>query len=138
MRALLFLLILLGLPALAGETVNDVTGLNPIRVERVLAPTELQQIVAAVKNHPGPISIGGGRFSMGGQTATEGALQLDMRDFDQVLAFSAERREIRVQTGITWREILEYVDRYDLSPQIMQSYANFTVGGSLSVNVHGR
>ena len=44
-----------------------------------------------------------------------------MRDFDQVLAFSAERREIRVQTGITWREILEYVDRYDLSPQIMQS-----------------
>ena len=138
MRALLFLLILLGLPALAGETVNDVTGLNPIRVERVLAPTELQQIVAAVKNRPGPISIGGGRFSMGGQTATEGALQLDMRNFDQVLAFSAERREIRVQTGITWREILEYVDRYDLSPQIMQSYANFTVGGSLSVNVHGR
>ena len=138
MRALLLLLILLGLPALAAETVNDVTGLNPIRVERVLAPTELQQIVAAVKNHPGPISIGGGRFSMGGQTATDGALQLDMRDFDQVLAFSAEHREIRVQTGITWREILEYVDRYDLSPQIMQSYANFTVGGSLSVNVHGR
>lgn len=114
MRALLLLLILLGLPALAAETVNDVTGLNPIQVEHVLAPTKLEQIVAAVKNHPGPISIGGGRFSMGGQTATAGALQLDMRDFDQVLTFSAEHREIRVQTGITWREILEYVDRYDL------------------------
>lgn len=138
MRLLLVFLILLSLPALADETVNDVTGLNPIRVERVLAPTELEQIVAAVKHHPGPISIGGGRFSMGGQTATDGALQLDMRDFNQILEFSAERREIRVQAGITWREILEYVDPYDLSPQIMQSYANFTVGGSLSVNVHGR
>ncbi len=138
MRLLLAFLMLLGLPARADETVNDVTGLNPVRVERVLAPTELEQIVAAVKHHPGPISIGGGRFSMGGQTATDGALQLDMRDFDQILGFSAERREIRVQAGITWRGILEYVDRHDLSPQIMQSYANFTVGGSLSVNVHGR
>ena len=138
MRALFLLLILMGLPALASETVNDVTGLNPIEVERVIAPTELGQIVAAVKHHPGPISIGGGRFSMGGQTATAGALQIDMRDFDRVLEFSAEHREIRVQTGITWREVLEHIDPHGLSLQIMQSYANFTVGGSLSVNVHGR
>lgn len=138
MRPFLFLLALAALPASAGEIVNDVTGLNPIEVERVLAPTELQQIIDAVRQNAGPISIAGGRYSMGGQTASAGALQLDMRDFDQVLEFSAERREIRVQSGITWREILEYIDPYDLSPQIMQSYANFTVGGSLSVNVHGR
>ena len=31
-----------------------------------------------------------------------------------------------------------FVDAHDLSVKIMQSYANFTVGGSLSVNVHGR
>ncbi|MGL4315902.1 MAG: FAD-binding oxidoreductase [Pseudomonas sp.] len=138
MRTLLLCLTLLGLPAMAGEIVNDITGLNPVRVQRVIAPTELQQIVDAVKGHAGPISIGGGRFSMGGQTASEDALQIDMRDFDQVLEFSAERREIRVQAGITWREILEHIDPYDLSPQIMQSYANFSIGGSLSVNVHGR
>ncbi len=138
MRTLLVILTLLAGPAWADEIVNDVTGLNPIRVQQVLAPTRLEQIVDAVKHHNGPISIGGGRFSMGGQTATDGALQLDMRDFDQVLNFSAERREIRVQSGITWREILEYIDPHDLSPQIMQSYANFSVGGSLSVNVHGR
>ncbi|MBB1518832.1 FAD-binding protein [Aquipseudomonas guryensis] len=138
MRPFLFLLALAALPASASEIVNDVTGLNPIEVERVLAPIELQQIIDAVRQHDGPISIAGGRYSMGGQTASAGALQLDMRDFDEVLGFSAERREIRVQTGISWREILEYIDPYDLSPQIMQSYANFSVGGSLSVNVHGR
>ncbi len=138
MRSLLLCLALLASAASAGEIVNDVTGLNPIEVERVLAPTELQQIIDAVRQHAGPISIGGGRYSMGGQTASAGTLQLDMRDFDQVLELSVERREIRVQSGITWREILEYIDPHDLSPQIMQSYANFTVGGSLSVNVHGR
>jgi FAD/FMN-containing dehydrogenase len=138
MRITIALLLLLCHCVHATETVNDVTGMNPIQVAQVLAPTELEQIVTAVSGHAGPIAIGGGRYSMGGQTATEQALQLDMRRFNQVLEFSAERREIRVQAGITWREILEYIDPHGLSPQIMQSYANFTVGGALSVNAHGR
>ncbi len=138
MRSLLMVSWLLCSSALASEIVNDVTGLNPVEVQQVFAPTELEQIVQIVREHPGPIAIGGGRFSMGGQTASDNALQLDMRDFDEVLEFSAERREIRVQPGITWREVLEYIDPYNLSPQIMQSYANFTVGGALSVNAHGR
>jgi FAD/FMN-containing dehydrogenase len=31
-----------------------------------------------------------------------------------------------------------FLDPHDLSVKIMQTYANFTVGGSLSVNCHGR
>lgn len=128
-------------PLMAAEApaiVNDVTQINPIAVQRVLSPTTIDEIVEAVKAHPGPISIGGGRFSMGGQTATEGALQIDMRSFDKVVHFSKEKKEITVQAGITWRKIQAYIDPYDLSLSIMQTYANFTVGGSLSVNVHGR
>jgi FAD/FMN-containing dehydrogenase len=98
----------------------------------------LEEIVAIVKRQTGPISIGGGRYSMGGQTATDGAIQIDMRQFNRVLAFSKERKEITVETGITWRSLQEYIDPYDLSVQIMQSYDNFTVGGALSVNAHGR
>ncbi|MBA5688466.1 FAD-binding oxidoreductase [Duganella sp. LX47W] len=132
----------LQLPAIAaagtGAVINDVTQLNPIPVAQVLTPTRLDEIVAAVKTHHGPISIGGGRYSMGGQTATEQALQIDMRQFDQVLAFSAERKEVTVQTGITWRKLQRFIDPHNLSLQIMQTYSNFTVGGSLSVNVHGR
>jgi FAD/FMN-containing dehydrogenase len=55
-----------------------------------------------------------------------------------VLELDLEARRIRVQAGITWRDIQETIDRHDLSVRIMQTYANFTVGGSLSVNVHGR
>lgn len=118
--------------------VNDVSQLNPIEVREVIAPTTLQQIIATVRDSPGPISIGGGRYSMGGQTATRGAIQIDMRKFDKVVAFSREKKEITVEAGITWRKLQEYIDPYDLSVQIMQSYANFTVGGALSVNAHGR
>lgn len=138
MRRLLLCLCLICSNVTAQEVVNDVTGLNPVVVARVVAPRSEQQVVDALRSYPGPVSIGGGRYSMGGQTAADGALQLDMRSLDKVLEFFPERREIRVQSGITWRALLEYIDPYDLSPQIMQSYANFTVGGSLSVNVHGR
>jgi FAD/FMN-containing dehydrogenase len=125
------------LPA-APNVVNDGTGLNPVTVARVLAPTSTEEIAQAVRSHAGPISIGGGRYSMGGQTATEGSLHLDLRRFNRILAFSPAARTITVQAGATWRQILEHIDPHNLSPRIMQTYANFTVGGSLSVNVHGR
>ncbi|MEO6526244.1 MAG: FAD-binding oxidoreductase [Gemmatimonadaceae bacterium] len=119
-------------------TINDVTQLNPIVVAEVIAPTTVEEIVAAVKAHGGPISVGGGRYSMGGQTATPGALQIDMRRFNRVLAFDSVGRTITVQPGIRWRQIQERIDPANLSVKIMQTYSNFTVGGSLSVNVHGR
>lgn len=122
----------------AANIVNDVTQINPVAVARIVAPTTASEIIAAVKSHKGPISIGGGRYSMGGQTATEQALQIDMRHFNKVVAFSRESKTITVQAGIRWREIQDYIDRHDLSVKIMQTYSNFTVGGSLSVNVHGR
>src|SRR2546423_12820998 len=86
----------------------------------------------------GPISVGGGHFSMGGQTASPGSLHLDMRAFNHVIAFSPVDKTIRVQAGIRWCDIQRFVDPHGLAVKIMQTYANFTVGGSLSVNVHGR
>jgi FAD/FMN-containing dehydrogenase len=119
-------------------TINDVTKLNPIVVAEVIEPRSVEEIVQAVRTHAGPISIGGGRYSMGGQTATPGALQIDMRRFNRVIAFDSVGKTITVQPGIRWRQIQERIDPANLSVKIMQTYSNFTVGGSLSVNVHGR
>ncbi|MEO8562429.1 MAG: FAD-binding oxidoreductase [bacterium] len=119
-------------------TINDVTQLNPIVVAEVIRPRRVDEIVQAVKTHGGPISVGGGRYSMGGQTATFGGLQIDMRQFNQVIAFDSVGKTITVQPGIRWRQIQERIDPSNLSVKIMQTYSNFTVGGSLSVNVHGR
>lgn len=122
----------------AGVIVNDVTGLNPIRVWAVATPTSIDEVREAVSRADGPISVGGGHFSMGGQTASPGSLHLDMRALNQVLEFHPQDRVIRVQAGCRWCDIQRFIDPHDLSIQIMQTYANFTVGGSLSVNVHGR
>lgn len=118
--------------------INDVTRLNPVAVWAVAAPTSIDEVRDAIARTKGPIAIGGGRFSMGGQTASPGCLHLDMRRFNRVIAFAPIERTIRVQTGIRWCDIQKFVDPHGLSVKIMQTYANFTVGGSLSVNVHGR
>lgn len=118
--------------------INDVTAINPIQSKKVITPKFTDEIVTAIKDTTGPISIGGGRYSMGGQTAIDGGLQIDMRHFNQILQFSKEKKEITVQAGIRWRDIQEFIDKHNLSLKIMQTYSNFTVGGSLSVNVHGR
>lgn len=118
--------------------VNDITQLNPINVNKEIQPRTIEEVQAAIKNSKGPISIGGGRYSMGGQVALRNSLHLDMRAFNKILNFSKNNKEITVQSGVRWRDIQDYVDPYNLSVKIMQTYSNFTVGGSLGVNVHGR
>lgn len=118
--------------------VNDVTGLNPVGVRKIVSPTSIEEIRDAVNSATGTVSIGGGRFSMGGQTAARDSLHLDLRGYNKVLALRPELKQVTVQPGITWRDLQEQIDSYNLSIKIMQSYSNFTVGGSLSVNCHGR
>jgi FAD/FMN-containing dehydrogenase len=119
-------------------TINDVTRLNPVSVARQVLPSSADEVQKAVKTWPGALSVGGGRFSMGGQIAAPDSLHIDMRASNGVVSYSPENRFIRVQAGITWRAIQDRIDPYGQSVKIMQSYSNFTVGGSVSVNCHGR
>lgn len=75
---------------------------------------------------------------MGGQIAATGSLHLDMRGMNGVVWLDASRRRVRVQAGMTWRELQDVIDPHDLAVKIMQSYSNFSIGGSVSVNCHGR
>jgi FAD/FMN-containing dehydrogenase len=123
---------------LSRRTVNDITQLNPIQVGRVETPRSVAEIARLLRATTGPVSIGGARCSMGGQIADEGSLHLDMRQMNKVVSLAPEQRLITVQAGIRWRDIQDAIDPHDLSIKIMQTYANFTVGGALSVNAHGR
>lgn len=118
--------------------VNDVTGLNPVRVWAISKPRTVDEVIDAIRRTDSAVSVGGGHFSMGGQTASPGSLHLDMRELNQVLAFYPAEKVIRVQAGIRWCDIQRFVDPHGLAVKIMQTYANFTVGGALSVNCHGR
>jgi len=120
------------------HTINDVTQLNPVRVMAIVAPSSVDEVQEALRRTNGPVSIGGGRFSMGGQIASPGSLHFDMRALNQIVSFSPSDKTILVQAGVRWCDIQRLVDPHGLAVKIMQTYANFTVGGSLGVNCHGR
>lgn len=122
----------------APKLIHDISRLNPVPVADEIIPRSTEDVRQALRSWHGRVCIGGGRYSMGGQIAASHSLHLDMRAMSRVVFFKPKLRIIRVQAGMTWRDIQDVIDPHDLSIKIMQSYSNFTVGGSVSVNCHGR
>jgi len=119
-------------------SVGDVSQMEWTEVGRIARPgstADIQQLLQASRE---PVSIAGARYSMGGQIAEPGSLHLDMDGMNRVVRLDTARRIARVQAGMRWRDLQDVLDPHDLAVRIMQSYSNFSVGGSVSVNCHGR
>jgi len=93
--------------------VNDVTRLNPVPVFAIARPTTIEEVQKALRETDLPISIGGGHFSMGGQTASPGSLHLDMRAMNRILAFSPVDGTVRVEAGVRWCDLQRFLDPHD-------------------------
>ncbi|MDM5297488.1 FAD-binding oxidoreductase [Bacillus pumilus] len=123
------------------EAFTDVSHLMPVKIKKVVQGKEeetLKAVLAEAREKQLPISIAGKQHSMGGHTYYENGIVLDMTEFRRILAFDKQKKTIRVQSGVTWDDIQKYVNPHGLAVKVMQSQNIFTVGGSLSVNAHGR
>jgi gliding motility-associated-like protein len=80
-----------------------------------LQPHTINDIVKAIQSSTGPISIGGGRFSMGGQIGYENSLHLDMREFNKVIKLDKQKKQVTVQSGMVWRDLQKVIDKENLS-----------------------
>ncbi len=118
--------------------VHNITGLYGVAVARIERPQTTAEVARAVQAWSGRIAVGGARYSMGGQIAIGGGLHLDMRAMKQLVWLNAAERRARVQAGMTWRDLQDLLDPLDLAVKTMQSFSNFSVGGAVSVNAHGR
>lgn len=118
--------------------VANFSGLYTVEVARIATPLSTDDVARALRGWPGKVAIGGGRYSMGGQVALPDALHLDMRGMNRLLWLNVVQKTARVQAGMRWRDLQDVLDPQDLAVKTMQSYSNFTVGGSVSVNAHGR
>ncbi len=119
---------------------NDISRLNPVYVSEISHPHEiadLQKAVRYAKDNNLKISIAGKMHSQGGHTVYDGALVLDMRQFNKVLALDRGNKIVRVQSGATWEEVQKAINPSGLAIKVMQASNIFTVGGSLGSNVHG-
>src|SRR5436309_13917504 len=129
--------------------VNDVhSQLNRTRVRELLVPRtrgELAEIVRSASRKGLPISVSGCRHSMGGQQFATDSICIDTRSLDRVISFDQEHGLIEVEAGIQWPKLIHgYLDvqtgrqkQWGIA-QKQTGADTFTLGGSLSSNVHGR
>jgi FAD/FMN-containing dehydrogenase len=129
--------------------VNDVhSQLNLTLVDRIVRPqsiADVQAAIAAARREGRPVSIAGGRHAMGGQQFGTDSLLLDMSSMNRVLSFDPEKGFIEAEAGIQWPELMEYLARVQRGRRhawgILQKQTganDFSLGGSLSANIHGR
>src|SRR5947199_3382534 len=91
------------------------------------------------------ISVAGGRHAMGGQQFGTDALVLDMSRMNRVVKFDTKRREVEVEAGIQWPDLIgSLLERQKGCAQVLgiiqkQTGADrLSIGGALAANIHGR
>ena len=120
-------------------TVNDASCLDRTRVFGVVRPRQEEEIRESLQfaSEEGiQVSVAGRRHSMGGQAFFRDALVLDMVGYNRI-SLDEESGVLRVQSGATWREVLNYLHPLGYSVEAMQAIDILTVGGSVAVNAHG-
>ena len=129
--------------------VNDVhSQLNQTRVRALLTPRTEEELIDAVRSSARQgtsIAVSGCRHSMGGQQFLSDGICIDTRKLNRVVRFDRERGLLEIEAGMQWPALLQsYLDaQRDSKKQwgIAQKQTgadSFTLGGSLSSNVHGR
>jgi FAD/FMN-containing dehydrogenase len=126
---------------LDSPVVEDRGRLLPVKMKSIKSSDsedEIKNIVRSASRHGDKISIAGMQHSQGGQTLYPDGILLDMKQFNEILELDEKNMLITVQSGVTWADIQSYINPYGLALKVSRSQNIFTVGGSMSVNVHGR
>ncbi|WP_338368129.1 FAD-dependent oxidoreductase, partial [Enterococcus faecium] len=120
---------------------EDAGKLLPTTIKEIrpaAAAVSLEKWVKSANEHHGKLSVAGMQHSQGGHTYYPGATMIDMKSYNRILDYKPDERLITVQSGVTWEQIQRKINPDGLALRVTQSQAIFTVGGSLSANIHGR
>lgn len=109
-----------------------------IPYNRLCEPRTIEELLLTLRHNTRPICIVGSDYSQGGQTFRDKSIRISLKYINQVQFTDSSQTSILVQSGATWKRVIQFLDRYNKSVAEMQSYWNFSVGGSISVNCHGR
>lgn len=120
---------------------EDYSQLLPTKIKEVHSATSEEELQSWVKesiDSKDKISVAGMQHSQGGQTYYPNSIVIDMKNYDEILDYNPIEQKITVQSGATWEDIQKEINPDHLAIRVMQSQNIFTVGGSISVNAHGR
>lgn len=119
--------------------VEDLAGLNRTRVRDLPIADSHETAEALLANAAGrQLSVAGLHHSQGGQTLLHDGRVLLTETMNRHIEVDPAHLTVEVDAGATWSQVHHALFRHGLCPVVHQSSAHFSVGGSISVNCHGR
>eukprot|EP01080_Neovahlkampfia_damariscottae_P011753 gene11753-5091_t len=118
---------------------DDVTKLNNTSINKLFTPKdeeELQNIIKLAKMKGKKISIRGQSHTMGGHSLSQNCYLIDMK-YMKTMKYDEKKKVLIAEPGATWGDAIRFLNNFGQSPEIMQSYCSFSIGGTISVNAHG-
>ena len=119
---------------------NDVSELNDTQILDTIYVINIKQIIKIMINaliNYTQISVCGTKHSMGGQSIAKNGYRIDMKYYDKILQTDIDNMFVTVESGLTWDKLIKHLNKFGMSPMTLQSYSTFSIGGSISVNIHG-
>jgi UDP-N-acetylenolpyruvoylglucosamine reductase len=123
------------------DLIIDASGQNfciPYEIRSIKSKADVIKAIQDASRINKKIIMHGTKHSQAGQICWEDAIALDMTGYNKVVNLNVDSKQITVESGIMWRDILHAIDPHHLSLQIMQFVSTFSVGGSLSANIFSR
>ena len=120
------------------RSLDDVTKMNDTPIHKIINVSCNQDISDAVKKaveENRKILPYGTRHTMGGQCLVRDGYAINMATYNKIID-SAEDT-VTIQAGITWSDLIHYLNQQGKTLETLQSYSSFSAGGSISANIHG-
>lgn len=112
--------------------------LDTLPFEKINQPRihALRDYLEKLKKDGKKVCMHGSKHSQGGHIKSKQPyVSLDLSPWNKIELVAP--KILRVQAGAIWKDVLEFLNPLKLSVSIMQTDYDFSIGGSISTNVHG-
>lgn len=123
----------------AQEMWSNWCGNQVCKVQKIYYPQTLEQLQENVLNaamNKYTIRAFGTGFSFSDLVCTNGAL-ITLQYLNKILSLDLEKKLVRVEAGITLKELNNFLDSQNLTLPNQAAVADITLGGAISTAVHG-
>ena len=113
------------------KNIDDVSNLNSTKIHEIFYVESIKDVQFAILEANRlklNIVTRGEKHSMGGQSIFPNACVIDTKYMNSILKIDTESSYAIVEPGVTWADLIYKLNFYGYSPQILQSYASFSIG----------
>jgi decaprenylphospho-beta-D-ribofuranose 2-oxidase len=108
---------------------------------RVVAPKSVDEIAAVfaeAREAGSTVALRGAGYSYGDAAVNDGAVVLDTRGLDRILAWDAASGVVTVEPGVTIARLWRHVLPDGWWPAVVPGTSAVTLGGAAAANIHGK